>query len=128
MNLKYLIGATFELIVKVAALIFIVTFIYKTAVAAYDYGYRVFAEEPVTEGEGRTISVYVEEVDSVSDIGKMLQEKGLIRDAGLFTIQELLSENHGKIQPGIYDLNTSMTSQEMLAIMSASYEEEEPEE
>lgn len=128
MNLKYLIGATFELIVKVAVLIVIITFIHKTAVSAYDYGYRVFAEEPVTVGEGRTISVYVEETDSVSDIGKMLEEKGLIKDAGLFTIQELLSENHGKIQPGIYDLNTSMTGQEMLAVMSASYEEEEPEE
>ena len=37
----------------------------------------------------------------------MLQDKGLIRDAGLFRIQELLSENHGKIQPGIYDLSTT---------------------
>ncbi len=60
MNLKYLIGATFELIVKVTALVFIVTFIYKTAVAAYDYGYRVFDEDALSDGAGRTISVFLE--------------------------------------------------------------------
>ena len=62
------------------------------------------------------------------DIGKNLQEKGLIRDANLFFVQELLSENHGKINPGIYDLNTSMKSDEMLAIMAAEPEEEKKKE
>jgi UPF0755 protein len=76
-------------------------------------------------GEGRIISVIVEKGDSVTDVGKMLEEKGLIRDAKLFTIQEFLSEHHGKIQPGIYDLSTSMTSQEMLAVMAADSTEED---
>ena len=57
----------------------------------------------------------------------MLEEKGLIRDGRLFMIQELLSEHHGKIQPGIYDLNTAMTSQEMLAVMSETASEEDAE-
>lgn len=125
MDIKHIIGAAIELIVKAAIFVFIISFVYKTAVAAYSYGFRVFAEEPMTYGEGRTISVYVENTDSVKEIAQMLQEKGLIRDAGLFTLQELLSENHGKIQPGIYDLSTSMTSQEMLAVMASSYDSEE---
>lgn len=125
MNIKYIIGTTVELVIKVAALIFIVTFIYRTAVSAYNYGYRVFAEEPVSLGEGRTISVYVEAEDSAKEVGEMLQQKGLIRDANLFVIQELLSEHHGEIQPGIYDLNTAMTTQEMLAVMAAPSEQEE---
>ena len=72
------------------------------------------SEEPVSEGEVRIISVYVEENDSVSDIGQMLEEKGLIRDGRLFMIQELLSEHHGKIQPGIYDLNTFTTDEAIM--------------
>lgn len=125
MNMKIMsiIGGVAELIIKIAAFVFIVMFIFKTAVTAYDYGYRVFAEEPLTVGEGRTISIYVEEDASAKEIGEMLQEKGLIRDAKLFVIQELLSENHDKIQPGIYDLNTSMTSQEMLSVMGTVSEE-----
>lgn len=123
MDAKQIVGSTVELLIKGAVFVLIVMFIYRTAVSAYDYGYRVFAEGPVSEGEGRTLSVYVEEDDSVQDIGKMLQEKGLIRDAKLFWMQELLSENHGKINPGIYDLNTAMTSQEMIAVMSENTNE-----
>ncbi|MBO5474160.1 MAG: endolytic transglycosylase MltG [Lachnospiraceae bacterium] len=119
MKANQIIGATIELVVKVVVFVAIVMFIVNASVRAYDYGYRVFAEEPVSVGEGRTISVIVEDGDSVKDIGEMLQEKGLIRDANLFVVQELLSEQHGKIQPGIYDLNTSMTSEEMLAVMAA---------
>lgn len=127
MRVKHIVGATVETIVKVAVFALLIMYIYRGAVAAYDYGYRVFAEPPVSMGEGRTISVYVENTASVSDIGKMLEEKGLIRDANLFLVQEFLSENHGKLKPGIYDLSTSMTSQEMMAIMSSEVEAVEEE-
>ncbi len=125
MSIKEVIGSVFELIVKVVALVFAVTYIIKAATASYEYGYRVFTEEPVSEGEGRTISVSVEEPVSAKDVGQMLEERGLIRDANLFVIQELLSENHDKIQPGIYDLSTAMTAEEMLEVMSADAPEED---
>lgn len=124
MSIKEAIGSTLELIIKAVVLIFAVTYIIRAATASYEYGYRVFTEEPVSQGEGRTISVSVEEPVSPRDIGEMLEERGLIRDANLFVIQELLSENHGKIQPGIYDLNTAMTAEEMLSVMAADAPEE----
>ncbi|MDE7283080.1 MAG: aminodeoxychorismate lyase [Lachnospiraceae bacterium] len=127
MDIKQIIGSIVETIIKIVAAVFIVMFVYNTAIKAYDYGYRVFAEEPMTFGEGRTISIYVKSEDSVKDIGENLQEKGLIRDANLFFIQELLSEYHGMIVPGIYDLNTSMKVEEMLEIMTADYVETEEE-
>lgn len=125
MKVKYIIGSLAELIIKIAAFIFIAMFVIKTATAAYDYGFRVFAEEPLAVGEGRVISVSIGNADSAKEVGEMLQERGLIRDANLFRIQELLSEHHGKIQPGIYDLNTAMTAQEMLEVIAAEPEENE---
>lgn len=127
MKLKYIVGAMVQLIVKVVLFAFIIMYILRMATAAYDYGYRVFAEPPISMGEGRMISIYIEEKDSARDVGKMLQDKGLIRDANLFWVQELLSEHHGKIQTGIYDLNTSMTVQEMLAVIAQEPEEENEE-
>lgn len=124
MNWKYLVGGTAQLIIKAIVFAFIIVYVLRISTAAYDYGYRVFAETPVSLGEGRTISVYIEDGDSAKEVGEMLQEKGLIRDARLFRIQELLSENRGKIKPGIYDLSTSMTAQEMLAVISPEEEEE----
>ncbi len=125
MDVKQFVMSLAETVIKIVAAVFIIMFVYDTAVKAYDYGYRVFAEEPMTLGEGRIISIYVKEEDSVKDIGTTLEEKGLIRDANLFIVQELVSEYHGKIQPGIYDLNTSMSTEEMLEIMAADAEEED---
>lgn len=62
-----------------------------------------------SEEEGRDITVVVEEGDSVYQIGKTLESRGLIRDAKVFVVQEKLSNYSGKLQPGTYILNTSMT-------------------
>lgn len=125
MDLKDFIGGTAQLIIKLVAFAFIIMYIFRFSAMAYDYGYRVFTEEPMSLGEGRTISIYIENDQSVMDVGDMLQEKGLIRDAKLFFVQELLSEHHGNIQPGIYDLSTSMTPEEMLAVIAQKPETEE---
>ena len=125
MNIKEILGTTVQIIVKVAIFAIIIMYVFRAAVAAYDYGYRVFTEEAVSTGEGRIISVSIEGSQSVLDVGNMLQEKGLIRDGKLFVIQELVSENHGNIQPGVYDLNTSMTAQEMLEVIAVKPETDE---
>lgn len=124
MKLKYIIGATAQFIIKLVLFAFIIMYIIRAATAAYDYGYRVFTEPAMTFGDGRIISVSVAQDASVLDVGNMLQEKGLIRDGRLFMIQELLSEQHDKIRPGVYDLNTNMTAQEILEVIAPEEEEE----
>lgn len=123
MNGKYLVGAVIEAIIKVIVIAVVVMFVFRTATKAYDFGYKVFADKPVSVSGGRTITVGIAESASVKDIAQMLEEKGLIEDANLFVVQELLSAYHGEILPGIYDLSTSMTVEEMLAIMSTPVEE-----
>lgn len=127
MKVLEIVGSIFELIIKLAVLIFLITLIYRGAQTAYDYGYRVFTEDPVSVGEGRIISVEIKEDQSASEIGEMLQQKGLIRDSKIFVLQELLSEYRGEEVPGIYDLSTSMTAEEMLAVISSSVEVSEEE-
>lgn len=125
MNLKYIVAATAQIIIKLVLFVFIIMYILRAATAAYDYGYRVFTEPPMTFGDGRIISVYIEDGSSALDVGEMLQDKGLIRDGKLFMIQELLSEHHDRIQPGVYDLNTNMTAQEMLEVIAQEPETDE---
>lgn len=128
MDIKQLAASVIETIIKIVIAVFLVRFVFGAAVKAYDYGYRVFAEEPVSVGEGRTISISVGVDDSAKDVAENLEEKGLIRDANLFLVQTILSECYGKINPGIYDLNTSMRTEEMLDILTADDAEAEEEE
>ena len=55
----------------------------------------------------------------------MLEKNGLIRDAALFRVQEMLSAFKDEMRPGTYELNTSMTAEEMMQIMSMEMETEE---
>lgn len=123
MNTKQLVGAIFSTVAKVVLAAIIILYVYKGAITAYDYGYRIFAEEAMSDEPGRDVSVTIADGRSVKEIGELLESRGLIRDAKLFVFQELLSEYHGEIKPGDYVLNTSMNAEELIETMAA---EEEP--
>ena len=124
MNSKEVVVSIFSTVFKVVLAIIIVMLVYKWSMTAYEYGQRVFNEPPMTVGDGRTMTVIVEEGDGAKEIGDTLESLGLIRDADLFRIQEMLSAYKDKMKPGEYELNTSMTTEEMMAIMSNEVEEE----
>ena len=48
----------------------------------------------------------------------ILEKKGLIEDAKIFVVQELLSNYRGKLQAGTYILDTGMTPDEMMEILA----------
>lgn len=128
MNVKQLIGTILDTVIKIAIIAVVVTYTYRYAMQVYEFGYRISAEEPVSSAEAaRLISISVTEDATVMDIGEVLEDKGMIRDARLFYIQELLSVYHDKLKPGVYELSSDMTAKEMLAVMSAEPIEEEEE-
>lgn len=117
MDIKQFLGALVAMIFRIAIAAAVIVVVFRFAVQAYDFGFRIFAEPPVSEGSGRTVSVVVLEGNDAADIGKMLEEKGLIRDDKLFYVQERLSNYHNMIQPGVYELSTAMTIEEMINVM-----------
>lgn len=128
MSTKQMVVAVISTILKVAIAVAAVVVIYKGAVFAYDYGYRVFKEDPVSEAPGIDMEVEITAGKSTMQIGETLESRGLIRDAKLFYIQNLLSHYKDKLVPGVYTLNTSMTMTEMMEIMSTVPEETESDE
>lgn len=109
---------------RVIVLAIIIFVVYGMSLSAYDFGFRIFAEEPVTYGEGRDVEVVIPEGKGVLQIGEILQKNGLIKDSKVFFFQEMLSAYHDKMRPGIYTLNTSMTATEMMAVMAEEVSEE----
>ncbi len=128
MNAKKAITAILETAVRIIILLVIISFVYKAGAKAYDFGYRVFAERPMTMGVGRDVIVTIPDGKGPRQIGSILVDRGLIRDANLFFVQELLSAYHGKLKSGTYTLNTAMNSTQMMEVMSGSDEESEEEE
>jgi len=118
MKITEVILAICGAIIKITLAIVIGTAIYRGASLAYNYGYRIFEETPVSSGEGYTITVKITEDMSAADMGKMLAEKGLIRDEKLFILQYMFSEFKDDLLPGEHDLSTAMTVEEMMEEMT----------
>ena len=106
----------------------VIILIYAGAMKCYDFGYKIFTDTPMSLEPGRDVTIIVNEGSSTKQVGDLLQENKLIKDASVFVVQEKLSEYAGEMKPGVYVLNTSMTAEKMIAIMSGNVEEEEKEE
>lgn len=127
MELKQIAGAILSTMIRLTITIVVIYFIYNVGIESYNFGYRVFADVAMEISPGRDKEVTIVEGKSVMEIGEILEEAGLIKDAKIFFVQELLSEYHGELKPGIYTLNTSMSGTELMAAMSGTGEEEEDE-
>lgn len=127
MAVKRIVSGIIGTSLRIIVIAVVVSFVYKWSVQAYDFGFRVFAEEPVSIGSGRDVEITISMGEGAKEIGETLEQHGLIRDAKLFYLQELLSAYHGKLQSGTYTLNTSMSATEMMAAMADSNSDDESE-
>ena len=94
---------------------------------AYDFGYRVFTETAIDKSPGIYVDVVIDKSMSDEEIGQLLEDKGLVRDATLFLLQYKLSAYADEIVPGVYNLSTAMTPKEMIILMSEDFGNEETE-
>ena len=124
MKAREIVFKVLKVVVALTVIMVIVMAVIKFSAKVYDFGFRIFGEEAMTPAPGYTTSVAITEGKSVMEIGEILEEKKLIRDAKLFYLQELFSNYHGKLQPGIYELSNSMTPEEMMAVMAANAPDE----
>ena len=126
MDVKQFLGAVSATIIKIVVAAVIIVAVFRLAVYAYDFEFQVFADAPLSEGEGRTVSVVISEGLENRELAKMLEQKGLVKDANVFYIYDLLSDYRKKeLKPGTYELSTAMNAEEILKILCADEEEQE---
>ena len=102
-------------VISLLILVLVVLGLIRAGQWAYGFGYRVYTEDAMESAPGTDKTVTVTADMSAKDVGRQLEEKGLIRDANLFVVQLKLSS---------YSLNTSMTAEEMMQIMAAEEDTE----
>ena len=111
MNRNSVLGTLISILIEILLILVLVFVIWGAGKWAYSFGYAIFAEKTVEEEPGTDIQVTITE--------------GLIRDADPFYVRLMLTDYKKLIQPGTYTLNTSMQSEEMMAVMSGETDEDE---
>ena len=110
----FLAGGVF----KIALYICIIVFLIWIGKSTYQFGYDVFNQQAMSPGEGQQVTVVVKEGSSAYDVGRTLKQKGLVKNALAFAVQERMSASHGKIKAGTYLLSSAYTPTRILAVLS----------
>ena len=128
MQLKQAVSAVFGMMFRLLVTIIMILVVYQMATYAYSFGYLVFADIPKDMSPGYTKTVSISEGSSEWALAQSLEEEGIVEDAKVFYVQIMLSEHKDDWKPGIYELNTSMHSGEIIATLAGMIEEEDDEE
>lgn len=118
MNINKLLFRFIKIAFTLMIVLLIVYAFIRLGTTAYDFGYRVFTESAMEEEPGTDVLVQVKSGMSGRELGQLLENKGLVRDANLFYLQLRFSAYYNRIHSGTYTLNTSMTPKEMIVEMA----------
>ena len=122
---KVALGGVKGLLRIVLVLLVIVTLIYLGR-TAYSLGYEAFSQRPVSsEAKAKESTVRINSDMTAGEVWELLYSAGLIRESQrAFELQARLYD-FGDFVPGRYTLNTAMTINEMLEILTTEPEEED---
>lgn len=116
-------GMIISISVQLIFLVIVIMLVYHAGAKGFEFGQDIFAPQAMAAPPGQDMIVIIESGDSAMDVGKLLENKGLIKDKLVFFVQSKLYKT--EFYPGTYTLNTSMTSEEMLEIFTETSDEEE---
>lgn len=82
----------------------------------YEFGHSIFYAPAMEAAPGTDKTITIDGDESISEVGSLLEENGLIRDHTAFSIQ---ARCYGyEVQAGTYALSTSQTSKEIINILN----------
>ena len=74
MKISSLISGIINFIIRAVIVVFVIYAIKQLCIKAYDYGYRIYSEPPMAEGEGIDVVENIPMGSSVMDTGEILKE------------------------------------------------------
>lgn len=109
--LRFLMGLILNLVFYAAAF----ALIYYLAGEAYTFAYQVFGSQVVDSAPGRSITITVNEEDTMQDVAETLEQQEIIINRVSFTVRAVLTKK--KVSPGTYTVNSSQSYAEILDVL-----------
>lgn len=107
-----------ETVIHVCAYIIVIFLFIKAATLGYDFSYNVFGDPVMSQYNKETVIFEVVEGSTTQQVAKNLQEAELVKYDMAFRIRAKLAKLENSIIPGKYELSQSMTSEEILAVIT----------
>ncbi len=124
-DINRITGAIIKVSLHLIIYALVILIFYEGITAGYRFGHEIFSATAVAAPPGWDRMITIGDGKSDYEVGKLLEKEGLIHNRFVFAIQAELYDY--ELYPGVYRLNTSMTSREILDVLSEEPKEEEGE-
>ncbi|MCL2461070.1 MAG: endolytic transglycosylase MltG [Defluviitaleaceae bacterium] len=113
--------ATFILGMAVSLCLFlaVIFLVYTFTVKSYNYG-QTLADSMMAPAEDKPVAFVVSEGDTASDVAANLEKEGVIKNALLFRLENLLKGVSRDYKPGTYQLNMDMDTSQINAVFNGT--------
>lgn len=112
-------SGVFRFILNVLFYIFVVMVVITLSKAAYRFTYQVFSGNPVDEKPGRVVEIQIDKGESKMSVAGKLEQNKAIDNKISFYLRLKLQDSLA-IQPGTYNVNSSMTYDEIINVITNS--------
>ena len=120
------LGGIIQIILNVLFYVVAIIIIMRFSAAAYELSYQIFGNVTVAEAPGVDKDIVIEQGDSTLRIATMLEERGVIVNRYSFLIRAKISiSDRHPIIPGSYVLNTSMSYETIIEVITRTEAKED---
>lgn len=112
----------FRTLVNIAFYLLVIFLVTRASTEIYKFSYQIFGQVRAAEEPGRDVEIQIRKGESTMNVASKLQlNKVIVNKYSFYTKAKLLKHT---IMPGTYTINTSMTYDEIFAIITVPNTEE----
>jgi len=111
-----------RLLLNIIFYIVVIILITSISKEAYSFCYQIFGQVTASDAPGRDIEIQIKEGESTMNVASKLELNKIIRNKYSFYVKAKLKKYN--IMPGTFSVNTSMTYDEIFAIITVPLVEE----
>lgn len=119
------ISIVIQLFLNILFYVVLIMAVIRVSVWTYSFAYQIFGDVTVDKAPGTLATIEIKEGESTRAIADDLAKNNLIVNADSFYVRAKLTTSKKKpLLPGTYTLNSSMTYDEVLAVLTATAQED----
>ncbi len=96
----------------------VVLLVVRAAKFSWDFAYEVFGSAPIEEGNTEEETLTISKGMGPSAVGSILKDMGYVKHVKAFEWRLRISGLSGKIAPGTYQINKSMSLEDITALIT----------
>jgi len=125
MMMKEAATGTLSVLLNIVVYAVIIFLIYRAVLFAFNFSYEVFGNTAMSQHDDTPVAIDIKDGYTSKEIAALLSEKGIIKYEMAFTIRMSLEGAEDNIVPGTYEVNETMTTEDIIMLITGSASESE---